>query len=160
MTSYHEQGCHDTLCEGPEFLICGANNVLEHYGKRIEILHSILLRTELTGHGHPMPFLAEISCLTELAMLESFREPPRICATNSSLPPTDLKGIGNPDLPSVCSNYWPPIVALSLCFNHLVLSTFRQCRFAIPQRSAKPIASIHQRIPHQYSTLRETPSLM
>ena len=68
MTSYYEQGCHDTLCEGPEFLICGANNVLEHYGKRIEILHSILLRTELTGHGHPMPFLAEISCLTELAM--------------------------------------------------------------------------------------------
>ena len=39
-------------------------------------------------------------------------------------------------------NYWPPIVALSLCFNHFVLSTFRQCRFANPKRSAKPILLI------------------
>ena len=46
-------------------------------------------------------------------------------------------------LPLVCSNYWHPNVALSLCFNHLVLSTFWQCRSAIPQRSAKPIANIH-----------------
>ena len=78
--------------------------------------------------------------------LESFGAPPRICATNSSPPPTDLKAKGSPDLPSVCSNYWPPIVALSLCFNHLVLSTFRQCRSAIPKRSAKPIASIHHTV--------------
>ena len=31
-------------------------------------------------------------------------------------------------------------------FNHLVLSTFRQCRSAMPKRSAKPIASIHHTI--------------
>ena len=79
-------------------------------------------------------------------LLESFGEPPRICMINSSRPPTDLKGKGNPDLPSVCSNYWPPIVALCLCFNHLVLSTFRQYSSAIPQRSAKPIASINQNL--------------
>ena len=34
--------------------------------------------------------------------------------------PANLKGKANPDLPSVCSNYWPPNVALSLC-NHLVI---------------------------------------
>ena len=44
-------------------------------------------------------------------LLESFGEPPRIRAANSSRPLTDLKGKGNPDLPSVCSNYWPPNVA-------------------------------------------------
>jgi hypothetical protein len=55
------------------------------------------------------------------------------CVTNSSRPLANLKGKENLDLSSVCSNYWPPIVALSLCFNHLVLSTFRQCRSAIPQ---------------------------
>jgi hypothetical protein len=48
---------------------------------------------------------------------------------------------------SVCSNYWPPNLALSLCLNHLVLSTFWQCRSAIPQRSAKPIASIYHTVP-------------
>ena len=79
-------------------------------------------------------------------LLESFGETPRICVTDSSRPLTDLKGKENPDLPSVCSNYWPPNVALSLCFNHLVLSTFRQCRSAIPQKSAKPIASIHHTV--------------
>ena len=83
-------------------------------------------------------------------LLESFGEPTRICVINSSRPPTDLKGKGNPDLPSVCSNYWPPIVALSLCFNPLVLSTFRQCRSAIPKRSAKPIASIHQTVEYPW----------
>jgi hypothetical protein len=31
--------------------------------------------------------------------------------TNSSRPPANLKGKGNPDLPSVCSNFWPPNVA-------------------------------------------------
>ena len=30
---------------------------------------------------------------------------------NSSRPPANLKGKGNPDLPSVCSIYWPPNVA-------------------------------------------------
>jgi hypothetical protein len=79
-------------------------------------------------------------------LLESFGEPPRIRVTNSSCPPTDLKGKETPDLPLVCSNYWPPIMALSLCFNHLVILTFRQCRFAIPKRSAKPIASIHHTV--------------
>ena len=79
-------------------------------------------------------------------LLESFGEPPRTRMTNSSCPPTDLKEKGNPDMPSVCSNYWPPIVALSLCFNHLVLWTFRQCRSAIPKRSAKSIASIHHTV--------------
>ena len=45
-------------------------------------------------------------------LLDSFREPPKACMTNSSLPPGNLKGNGNPDLPSVCSNYvLPPIVA-------------------------------------------------
>ncbi len=77
---------------------------------------------------------------------ESFGEPPRTRMTNSSRPLTELKEKGNPDLPSVCSNYWPPIEALSLCFNHLVLLTFRQCRSAIPQSSAKPIASIHHTV--------------
>ena len=75
-------------------------------------------------------------------LLESFREPPRNYVTNFSCSLEDLKGKGNPDLPSVCSNYCPPIMALSLCFNPLVLSTFRQCMSAIPQRSARPIASI------------------
>ena len=59
-------------------------------------------------------------------LLQSFGESPKASVTNSSRPLTDLKGKGNPDLPSVCSNYWPPIVALSLYFNHLVLSTFQQ----------------------------------
>ena len=34
--------------------------------------------------------------------------------TNSSHPPANLKGKEKPDLPLVCSNYWPPNVALSL----------------------------------------------
>ena len=32
----------------------------------------------------------------------------------------DLKGKGNPDLPYVCSKYWPPIMALSLSFDPAV----------------------------------------
>ena len=83
-------------------------------------------------------------------LLESFGETPRICVTDSSRPLTDLKGKENPDLPSVCSNYWPPIVALSLYFNHLVLSTFRQCRSAVPKISAKPIARIHQTVEYPW----------
>ena len=52
--------------------------------------------------------------------LESLGELPEACVTNSSPhhTPVNLKGKGNSDLLSV---YWPPIVALSLCFNHLVL---------------------------------------
>ena len=83
-------------------------------------------------------------------LLESFGETLRICVTDSSRPLTDLKGKENPDLPSVCSNYWPPNVALSLCFNHLVLSTFRQCRSAVPKISAKPIARIHQTVEYPW----------
>jgi hypothetical protein len=83
-------------------------------------------------------------------LLESFGEPQKACVTNSSHPLANLKGKENLDLSSVCSNYWPPNVALSLCFNHLVLSTFRQCRFAIPQRSAKPIASIRHTVQYPW----------
>ena len=79
-------------------------------------------------------------------VLESFGESPKACVTNSSHPPEKLKSKENPDLQSVCLNYWPPIVALSLCFNHLVLSSFRQCRSAMPKGSAKPIASIHRTV--------------
>ena len=79
-------------------------------------------------------------------LLESFGESPKTCVTNSSRPSAKLRGKGNPHLPSFCSNYWPPIVALSLCLNHLVLSTFQQCRSAMPKRSAKPIASIRHTV--------------
>ena len=70
--------------------------------------------------------------------LESFGESRKACVTNSNRPPMNLKGKGNTDLPSVCSNYQ--------FVYHLVLSTFRQCRSTIPQRSAKPIASIHHTV--------------
>ena len=40
--------------------------------------------------------------------------------------------------------------ALNLYLNHLVLSTFRQCKFTMPQRSAKPIASIHHTVGLEY----------
>ena len=86
-------------------------------------------------------------------LLESFGESPKTCVTNSSRPPANLIGKGNPNLPSVCSNYWPPIVALNLCFNPLVLLTFRQCRSAIPKRSAKPIASIHHTVEYPWRNL-------
>ena len=87
-------------------------------------------------------------------LLESFGEPPRIRLTNSSRPLTGLKGKGNSDLPSVCSNYWPPVVARSLCFSHLVLWTFRQCKSAISKRSAKPIASIHHTVEYSWRNQR------
>ena len=41
---------------GIHFFTCFANNAVEHYGKRIKILHGCLLRTDLTGHSHPSPF--------------------------------------------------------------------------------------------------------
>ena len=72
-------------------------------------------------------------------LLESFRESPKACVTNSHLPLANFEGKENPDLPLVCSNYQPPNMALSMCFNHLVLLTFQQCRSAISQRSAKSI---------------------
>ena len=87
-------------------------------------------------------------------LLESFGEFPKICLTNSRRPPANLKGKGNPDMPSVCLNYWPPIVALSLCFNHLVLWTFRQCKSAISKRSAKPIVSIHHTVEYSWRNQR------
>ena len=65
-------------------------------------------------------------------LLESFEEPPKACMTNSSRPLANLKGKENPDLPSVCSNYWPPNMALSLCFNHLVLLTFSAMQVCNP----------------------------
>jgi hypothetical protein len=51
-------------------------------------------------------------------VVETFGESAKVCVTNFSRPPEKLKGKENPDLPSVSSNYWPPNVALSLCFNH------------------------------------------
>ena len=45
-------------------------------------------------------------------LLESFGEPTKAFVTNSSNPPANLKGKRNPNLPSVCSNYWDPIMAL------------------------------------------------
>ena len=60
--------------------------------------------------------------------------------------PGEPQGKENPDLPLVYSNYWLLIMALSLCFNHLVLSTFRQCKSEFPKRSAKPIASIQHTV--------------
>ena len=79
-------------------------------------------------------------------LLESFRKSPKTWATNSS-----RIGKGNPDLPLVCSNCWPPIVALSLCFNHLILSTFRQSPRDPP--CTQPVSTTQQ------SILGETPSL-
>ena len=86
-------------------------------------------------------------------LLESFVEPQKICATNSSCPRQTLTEKET----QICHGFVQTIgllliVALSLCFNHLVLSTFWQCRSAIPQRSAKPIVSIHHIV--EYPSLR------
>ena len=63
----------------------------------------------------------------------------------------NLKGKENPDLPSVCSNYWPPNVALSLYFNHLVLSAMQVC---IPQE----ICQAHSQYPaHRRVSLEKIP---
>ena len=51
--------------------------------------------------------------------------------------------------PQICHRFVQTIGRLtwhSLWFNHLVLLNFRQCRSAIPQRSAKPKASIHHKV--------------
>ena len=44
-------------------------------------------------------------------LLDSFRASPRKPKTNSICPLANLKGKEDPDLPSNCSNYWPPILA-------------------------------------------------
>ena len=48
----------------------------------------------------------QISHVMANPMRESFGESPKACVTNSSHLPASLKGKENPDLPSVCSNYW------------------------------------------------------
>ena len=78
---------------------------------------------------------------------ESLGESPKTWLTNSSRPPANLKGKENPDLPSVCSNYWPPILALSLCYNHLVLSIFWQCRPAMQVCNPREIRQAHSQYP-------------
>ena len=74
---------------------------------------------------------------------------------NSSRLLVNLKGKGNPDLPLVCSNYRPPTVALSLCFNHLLLSTFRQYSLQTPQRSGQRVGieflKLHPFLPYLFS---------
>ena len=35
-----------------DFCICGANNVAEYYGKKMKSCMGVLLRANLTGHGH------------------------------------------------------------------------------------------------------------
>ena len=45
------------------------------------------------------------------SLLESFGEPQKACVTNSSHTLVNLKGKGNSDMPSFCSNYWSPNVA-------------------------------------------------
>ena len=65
-------------------------------------------------------------------LLESFGEPPKACVTNSNSPPANLKGKGNPDMPQVCSNYWPPNVAqfVFLPLVTLVLFAMQVCNIA------------------------------
>ena len=87
-------------------------------------------------------------------VLKSFGESPKACVTNSSRPPEKLKGKENPDLPSVCSNYWPPNVALSLYFNQMVLSTFQQSISASPRDLPSPELVSNT----QYGALGETPT--
>ena len=70
--------------------------------------------------------------------IESFRESPKACVTNSSRPLLNLKGKENPDLQLVCSNYWPPNLALSLCFNHLVFRTFVNANLQSPRDQPSP----------------------
>ena len=87
-------------------------------------------------------------------VLESFGESPKACVTNSSRPSAKLKGKENPDLPLVCLNYWPPNVALSLCFNHLVLLTFRPIEYC-----AYHILEIDKHKPYDHWELWGHPSV-
>ena len=87
--------------------------------------------------------------------LESFGESPKACVTNSNRLPAKLKGKGNPDLPSVCSNYWPPIVALSLCLTIWYFRPFSNAGLQSPRNlpSPQPLSTT------QFSTLRETSNI-
>ena len=53
------------------------------------------------------PHKGQMKRVLEMAnpLLESFGEPLRIRLTNSSCPPTDLKGKGNPDLFKLLASY-------------------------------------------------------
>ena len=76
--------------------------------------------------------------------------------TNSNPPPANLKGKGNPDLPLVCSNYWPPIVSLILWFNHLVLGTLDLS--AMLACNPPEIRQAHSQYPpHSRVSLEKTP---
>ena len=79
-------------------------------------------------------------------VLESFGESPKACVTNSSRPPEKLKGKENPDMPSVCSNYWPPSVALSF-------RPFGNAGLQSPRDPPSPVATT------QWSIIGETSSL-
>ena len=90
-------------------------------------------------------------------MLESFEESPKACMTNSSFPSANLKGKENRDLSSVCSNYWPPIVALSLRFN-----PFRTFDLSVMQVcNHQEIRQAHSQYPpHSRVSLEKPPSLI
>ena len=73
---------------------------------------------------------------------------PKALVTNSNRSPANLKGKKNTNLPSVCSNFWL-LLWLSVCVLTIwYYRPFGNCRSAILQRSAKPIASIHHTEKH------------
>ena len=74
-------------------------------------------------------------------LLESFGAP-----QGSAQQIPAVRGTSKEKETHICHLFGQTIVALSLCFKHLVLSTFWQCRSAIPKRSAKPIAIIHHTV--------------
>ena len=93
---------------------------------------------QLTPYGYmTLDQFWTIGLVMEMAnpLLESFREPPKTHVANSSHPPANLKGKGNPDLPSVCSNHWASYCG-SVCVLTFwyVLSNFRQCKSAVPHQ--------------------------
>ena len=106
----------------------------------------LMLRLSKTSKNYPIKYLTTFEAIYfVLGLQKVLPNTPKARVTNSSCPPVNLKGKENPDWPLVCPNYcllsW-----LILCFNHLVLLTFQQCRSPIPQRSAKTIASIHHTV--------------
>ena len=61
-----------------------------------------MCRVEFSKIGkRDVMFIREMRVVMEVAnlLLESFGESPKTCVTNSSHPPANLKGKGNPDLP-------------------------------------------------------------
>ena len=73
----------------------------------------------------------EIGKTHHFALLESFRKPPKAFVMNSSHPQRTSK---EKEI-QICHQFVQVIDLLtwhSLCFNHLVLSNFWQCRSAIP----------------------------